>query len=299
MKKSFTIHDNIKLDRYYQLFETSQCELNEDSLHRKYKRLALKLHPDKGGMKGEFQDLKEGYETLLIMCRIESDHSDDSNMLGNIMQHLSIFRSKYREPIGKIVDLISKKFGNFSLQYLETLDIQTLMRVYTFVEQISVSNHVPGDILSNIEKVLSKKRNRKCILKKTLFSDMMEKNVYKFDYSDETFFAPMWHSEVEFETSDNTEFSVQFLPELPPNVWLDENNNICIFHQLSFDNTLLYKDTIELVVDAYTFQIPCEQIACKKSQTIVLEGKGLWKIDEKEMFNTQERTHIIVFLDLE
>ena len=38
------------------------------------------------------------------------------------------------------------------------------------------------------------------IFKNTSLEDMMEKNVYKFNYKEETFFAPLWHSEIEFET---------------------------------------------------------------------------------------------------
>ena len=43
---------------------------------------------------------------------------------------------------------------------------------------------------------------------------------------EETFFAPLWHSEIEFETADGEEFSVYCIPDLPKHGWLDENNNL-------------------------------------------------------------------------
>ena len=300
MRKNSVSQDDIKLDRYYGLFETTYDKMEEDMLHKKYKRLALKLHPDKGGSHAEFQDLQEGFETLLIMCKIRNENKIEGHgMLGNVLQYVALFQRKYKEPIEKVFELITNRFGNFSQQYLDTLDIQTLYRIHVFTTQCTSSTFIPSELLANIENAITKKHNRKTITTKATFVDMMEKNVYKFEFRDETFFAPMWHSEVEFETTSGEEFVLQFLPTLPPNMWLDENNNVCVFHKMSFDKTMLYNEFVEIAIDQYTFRMPCEEIVCKKSQTILLKGIGIWKIDENEMFNTTERTHVIVYLDLE
>ena len=294
------IKNEIKLNRYYSLFETSEEIMNEDYIHKKYKKLALKYHPDKGGSNEEFQDLQEGYDTLLIICRLKEDEkrSDSQSYFFSIINQLTKFHSKYKEPIEKIADILLHKIGNFSMQYLETLDIQTLHKIYIYLLNTQLSEYVNNEIIENIHYVIEKKRNRTIIFKNTSLEDMMEKNVYKFTYKEETFFAPLWHSEIEFETSSCEEFSVYCIPDLPKHSWLDENNNLCIYHKLKFSQDLLIREQIIIQLNTYCFYLPVEKINIKKSQIIMLEKQGLWKIDEKEMFDTTERTHVYIYLDL-
>jgi len=294
------IKNDVKLHRYFKIFETDELSMTEEYVHKKYKKLALKYHPDKGGSNSEFQDLQEGYDTLLIICRIreEEKKSDSQSYLFSVINQLTKFHSKYQEPIEKIADILLNKIGSFSIQYLESLDIQTLHKIHTYLLNAQLSDYVNNEIIENIHRVIEKKKNRNIIFKNTSLEDMMEKNVYKFNYKEETFFAPLWHSEIEFETSDGEEFSLYCIPDLPKHGWLDENNNLCIYHKLNFNAELLLREQIIIQLNSYCFHLPVEKINIKKSQIVKLEKQGLWKIDENEMFDTTQRTHVYIYLDL-
>lgn len=292
-----TNEDNII--KYYDLFEiTNIYDIDEEYLHKKYKKLALNLHPDKGGTTEKFQELQEGYDTLLLLYKINNENKNSDNM-NVIMQYIHKFQTKYQEPLNKLLSIFDKNFSNFSMSYLETLDCNNLYCLYLFLQQDSFKNLVSNDIIKNIENLLEKKKNRHCIFKKVTLSDIFEKNIFKFQYKNEIFFAPMWHSEVEFETNDNEEFCVHFIPILPDNVWIDENNDLCIYLKLNLDNTLLLNEIIPITIESYTFEIQCSQIVCIKNQLIKIKNQGLWKILQNDMFNVQEKGDIIIHLELE
>mgnify|MGYP001355246289 FL=1 len=73
---------------------------------------------------------------------------------------------------------------------------------------------------------------------------------------------------------------------------------MCIYHKLKFTQDLLLREQIIIQLNSYCFHLPVDRINIKKSQIIMLEKQGLWKIDEKEMFDTTERTHVYIYLDL-
>ena len=171
--------------------------------------------------------------------------------------------------------------------------------MYLFLQQKSLKGFVTNDIIDNIEKILKNKKNRNCIFKKVTLKDIIEKNIYRFQYKNETFFAPMWHCEVDFETSNNEEFSVQFIPILPDNVWINENNELCIFLKLQFDNTLLLSEYVTINIDNYEFNILSSEMKCIKNQLITLKNKGLWKIQQMDMFNVNEKGDVKIYLEFD
>ncbi|KAJ8601973.1 hypothetical protein CTAYLR_008805 [Chrysophaeum taylorii] len=72
------------MDAYYDRLEVSP-RASSDELKRAYKRLSLKLHPDKGGSEAEFKAMNEAYEVLkdekkrAAYDRFGLDLGDDGN----------------------------------------------------------------------------------------------------------------------------------------------------------------------------------------------------------------------------
>ena len=58
-------------------------------------------------------------------------------------------------------------------------------------------------------------------------------------YDDNLFLVPLWCKECSFDHND-TEINVKIFVELPENVSIDENNNICIFK--NYNTNKHYKD---------------------------------------------------------
>lgn len=284
--------------KYLKLFEIDSLDtINEEYIHKKYKKLALKMHPDKGGTNEDFQELQEGYDTLLILYKLKQNNEENFDF-HSLLNNVYKFQTKYHEPLNNILNLLKNKFSNFSVNYLETLDVNNISILYVFLQNSPVKKFVNDDILKNIEEILVKKKNKECIFKKVTIKDIFQKNVYKFVYKNETFFAPMWHSEIEFETTKGEEFSVQIIPELQDNVWINENNDLCIFLKIHFEKSLLLKDYISFYIDKYEFKFPTSQLICVKNQIIKLKNQGLWKISENNIFNVNEKGDIIINIEL-
>lgn len=290
-----------KINKFLKLFEIEDLKtIEEDYIHKKYKKLALKLHPDKGGNKEDFQELQESYDTLLLLHSL--DNKNDTNecyYISNILQSIQKFQSKYKEPISKMMYVFSKNFSNLSLQYLESLDLQSIQNLFLFLQKSDISRVLNKDVIDRIEKIINKKKNKYCIYKKIVLSDILDKNVFKFNHNNQTYFAPMWHSEVEFESEEGENFCLQFVPLLPDNIWIDENNNLNIYWKTQINNLLIYNDYLSIDIENMSYNIPCNNIVCKKNQIIKLKGQGLWKIQENNMFDVKDKTDVVIHLELE
>ena len=109
----------------------------------------------------------------------------------------------------------------------------------------------------------------------------------------------MWHSEVEVESEEGENFCLQFVPLLPDNIWIDENNNLNIYWKTQINNLLIYNDYLSIDIENMSYNIPCNNIVCKKNQIIKLKGQGLWKIQENNMFDVKDKTDAVIHLELE
>ena len=49
--------------RYYEIFEVNK-DASAQEIRKAYRKLAIKLHPDKGGDPAKFQELQNAYEVL-------------------------------------------------------------------------------------------------------------------------------------------------------------------------------------------------------------------------------------------
>jgi len=123
--------------------------------------------------------------------------------------------------------------------------------------------------------------------------DLLEQNVYKLVIENEIYFVPLWHihSDILYDKvvrksneydrttilKDQTiEIIVRCVPELPENIWIDENENIHVKKRIDMSVTnVLDIKLIDILVGKKHFEIPVETLHLKRNQVVVLKGKGL------------------------
>jgi hypothetical protein len=124
----------------------------------------------------------------------------------------------------------------------------------------------------------------------------MNNNIYKLYVNEELFLVPLWHNESYFEFT-NGEMIVLCDPELPSNITLDDDNNICIETTINtLDEFLLLikeKQPICITIADKIFQIPLSNLYIKREQIYRIKNEGLSKT-KKDIYDISEKTDILV-----
>jgi len=146
------------------------------------------------------------------------------------------------------------------------------------------------DIVKNNEK-----NDIETIILKQSVSDLFENKIFKYERNDEIYFVPLWHSEMVFcDKTSCQEFVVKCIPNLPTNMKIDENNNIHIIEQIPFSYTnLLEQGEIVVSLEGYIWKIPVEKILIKREQIYTMKREGIAKINERNMYNIEQRGDIL------
>lgn len=309
-------------------------EINEyntitlEYLKKKYHKLALRNHPDKNGNTIEstekFKQINEAYNYLKREIKhLNKNHSknnsnkfadsdkdsdsesEDSSIYTNILNVFikSIFYGKYNDIISKIIKNIVNNCGditkNVSLTLFDELDKDTCLHIYSFLSKHRFIFHLSEEILDIVkQKILDKCSNILVYNLNPSFNDLFENNVYKLYIDEQLFLVPLWHSEIYFDgigVNEGKEIIVLCEPQLPKNIEIDENNNIYIDIEITFDEA--YKSILNNInkiveIERQTFEIPFHELFMKKIQYYKMKGKGLSKIKD-DIYDVSEKDDII------
>ena len=305
-------------------------------LKKKYHKLALINHPDKNDNTIEstekFKQINEAYNYLKREIRhLNRNHSknnsnkfsdsdkdkdsdldsEDSSIYTNLLNVFikSIFHGKYNDIILKIIKNIvnncSEITKNISLTLFDELDKDTCLHIYSFLSKHRSEFHLSQEILDNVkQKILDKCDNILVYNLNPNINDLFENNVYKLYIDEQLFLVPLWHSEIYFDgigVNEGKEIIVLCEPQLPKNIQIDENNNIYINIEITFDEASksILNNTNKIVeIGGQTFEIPFSELFMKKIQYYKMKGKGLSKIKD-DIYDVSEKDDILFKISIQ
>lgn len=302
--------------------------LNLPYLKNKYRKQALRHHPDKNGNTREsnekFKQIKEAYDYLkkevpyLSDDFVEEEEKVDDTSSPIYMEILHIFMKglmdgKYNEFIIKIVKDIVIGCKNISVKLFEDLDKESSLGVYTFLSKYRYIFHLNDELLEKIKHVVLTKCEDDLVYKlNPSIDDLFENNVYKLFVEDTLYLVPLWHSELYFDGS-GCEIIVLCEPELPTHIHIDEDNNIYyeIDVHINVIEKLFYSDSykheegekkyetninnnISFHIGKNEFHIPINELYLQRQQNYRILKEGLTKINEHNMYDVTEKADIIV-----
>ena len=133
-------------------------------------------------------------------------------------------------------------------------------------------------------------------------NDIMNSNVYKLYISEELFIVPLWQNESYYDSS-GCEIIVICEPELPENITIDDDSNICVEYPISFCDEIYHllkenKETILITVGDKVFPIFLSNLFLKKEQTHRFKNEGL-PISKKDIYDISKKTDIIVHIQIQ
>lgn len=312
---------------YKNAFEILQIDLSKfnssditiEYLKKQYRKLALINHPDKNGnsqeSKEKFQQINEAYHFLKREIKIlnadsfifeqdnkdqedDDDHVFQSSVYFDILKDFikNVFDGKGNDIMAKIVIDIMEAGKKISVKIFDELDKDTALHIYTFLSNNRQTLHLNSEILVQIRDIVLKKYDSVQVyrLNPTL-NDLINHNIYKLYINEELFLVPLWHIETYYESKEG-EIIVLCDPELPPNLSLDDDNNIHIKVELTCEDFVhLIKDNrpIRVIVADKIWKIPLCQLYVKREQTYRIVNEGISKA-KKDIYDVSEKTDIFV-----
>jgi len=294
----------MNLQEALHIFEIENVlNLSQESLKKKYHKLALQNHPDKNGNTPEstqhFQRIQDAYEVLKREISIfKTDDITEETPFKNFgytaILHLfidGVLKGKYNEFISNIVKDIVSGCKEISLKLFEDMNKEQSLAVYNFLVKYKALLRLTDDILDKVREILLNKfKDMQIYVLNPSINDLFQNNVYKLDIAGKLYFVPLWHSEMYFDS----DIIVKCNPELPANVEIDEDNNLVITERIPITFSLLNEKSRTIKVGNNSFELPLDQLFLRPVQTYILRKKGISKILDADIYNIDEKADIII-----
>lgn len=266
--------------------------IDNSKLKKIYHQRALILHPDKGGSNEEFKQLSEAYDYLNIMVELnEYNTSPYENYLKSCSDNF-----EYSNVINKLKKYVFKYINSISVSYINECDdkqIENIEQILHFYK-----DKIPQSVYNKIINVMKTNNNCKEFILKPSLDDLLNNKIYRFNYNSEIFNVPLWHSELYYDTKDNNEICIKCLPDLSPFIDIDTENNIHIY---VFENiyTIFKNQYLEIkLTNDISYRVNADEINFIPSQKIILKNKGISKIYGNNIYDTKQKSNIIVTLNM-
>lgn len=284
----------------------------------------------------KFQEVKEAYDFLqnnylLDDIRYTTDNESPSDYIFILKSFLSgLFdretsnRYVLIEFMRKIAEICEEK----AIHIIKNIDKHILKRMYEIIVTYSDVFHFSAAFIENIREIVKTKFEKdERIILHPLLDDLFACNVYKLTMDGCLYIVPLWHHQLVYDidnanqnTDTNTdetsspdedtnkstnkepnespnEIYVDCVPVLPENVMIDEQNNIHVWLSKSITE-ILEKSRLEFVLGSQFFSLPSETLCIKKTQTKYLYEQGIAQINVNDMYNTNKKGDIIVYITL-
>jgi len=275
----------------FEIFEidfinTKYEDLTPEYLKKRYRKLALKYHPDKNGnttkSNERFKKINEAYTYLKKEIKHfhhdEEDFINDSqNIYLNVLKNFitSVMDGNYIDIIAKIVNDILITGKHISLKIFEDLDKDTVLNIYIFLSRYKSILYLKDELLEKVKQIVIQKYDNVLIYKlNPSINDLMNNNVYKLYVDDQLYLVPLWHNESYYDGS-GCEIIAICEPILPDNIKIDDDNNLIVEIDISVYNDLpemiLQNNSLSFDIGNNTFSIPLNNLYMKREQNYLIK----------------------------
>ena len=278
---------------------------DEKILKQHYYLKALKYHPDKNhdiDANKQFQEVLEAYNYLRDHSSFKCDNdfsysslSDDNNDHSNYLYIFENFISGIDKniDISKLLSIINNNYTEFSLKLLKQLPKNILLSLHKFVNQNADILHINMAISTELDKLIAQHtQDDSIVIVNPTIDNLLNDDAYKLQFNGETYFIPLWHHELVYDTSGQS-LIVQCEPVLPDYINLDQYNNIYVALSINL-SSIFKKEYLDLNIGLKTYKIPVAELYMRKHQRYTIKKTGISLINTRDIYNINERANIVV-----
>lgn len=299
------------------ILELSFVFTHQELKHSYYIK-ALKYHPDKNhdsNATGKFQEVLASYNFLREYeynykrqdreSDIEKERerenekenereNDNANTsYSTILEDFMSGRLDKTIDIGKLLTILHGNYTELSLKLLKQFPKNMLLTLNKFVNQYSDILHINDAIIVELDNLIRDYTcNDQTIILNPSLNNILNDEVYKLVFNDETYYIPLWHHELVYDISGKS-LIVQCNPELPQHIEIDQYNNIYIKVTATFSN-IFEMEYLDIIIGAKIYTIPVSELYIKRYQRYEIKRKGLALINTNDVYNILERANIYV-----
>lgn len=226
-------------------------------LNKQYHRLALKHHPDKAtsgagnndNTAERFKEINDAHKRVKLFFYPDDGLPDFDTGYDSILQLFiqSILvkmsgggggggggGSESRDAIQSLIAMIITKGIQSGITVFRNMDKHVCITIYELLVKNQDIFGISREMMDELAQIVEEKTGNDVVVRlNPSLLDMLLDRVYILHEGEQTFYIPLWHSELHFTrtTDANTAPSdviVLCEPELPDNVTMDEDNNIYI-----------------------------------------------------------------------
>ena len=168
----------------------------------------------------------------------------------------------------------------FSLAFIKELSKETLLELYPYLYKYKDIFNLNDTLMEEMQNILKDKiQNDNIIILNPNLDNLFNKEIYKLDFHNDTYYIPLWHSEITYDISSSiishspSSLIIKCVPSLPKNISIDHFNNIHINTQYNIQ-TLFQNiqtrdnDILSVSCGEKVFEIPISQLFIKKIKHI-------------------------------
>jgi hypothetical protein len=287
------------LNKACENLQLNKNNLNLNIIKKSYYKLALLYHPDKNkDTSDKFKEINESYNYLL---NYYSKNDETKNIYSN---------NSYYDLFNNFIYLITGININFSdlnqsiqLHYYNTIsemEIKNVIKIYDLLERYSYLIKIDNDIFNNFKKIIKHRidNNKDIVIINPSIDQIFNNEIYMLHYKNETFYIPLWHTEIEYNINNHTNLIVKIIPKLQDNIFIEDDNTLYVDITENISN-LIDKEYYNINIGNKMLKLNIQTLNIKSNQIICFKHDGITKINYTDYYNINEKNNIYVNLTLQ
>ena len=258
--------------RAFKILEIENLSANTETIRKQYKMLALKWHPDRNkapNAADKYREIKDAHDFLLEKNKKTDDDSYRniaSTFFETLYNNEHFQRHIFHPLLMKVTTLCEEK----ALAFVLRLDADRATKLLETIEIWKTTLHFSDAFFEKIREHISKRSIYRCIVLNPNIDDLMQSNVCRV----EGIIVPLWHSLLTYEKEG---LIVHCLPELPENMWIDDDDDENTLNVMIEDNIIdIWKrGFLEFSIGTKTKRIEKNILKMCETQVVLCEGEGI------------------------